>query len=481
MIKSACPNVLFAVWEVEPFLKVGGLGEVARSLPRALHALGVDVRLIVPNYKALKTFGQRKTRVAVIRVPYGKQTLMVTVHKIRFLNADMPVYLVGNRQYLDRPITETFTVFSAAVVEAIQQNIFGAWKPDVIHCNDNHCGAIPLLVKARRLPIKTILTIHCISHQRRYPVAVAEKLRIPKEMLSLVRWETKKKQFNTMLEGIVNADWVNTVSPTYLKEIQTEECGAGLDEVMKKYRFKTSAILNGIDYVLKNPATNQELAVRYSAKMRDSVADASVVEPTEGKILNKKALQIRLGLPVTASTPIIGYIGRLDEGQKGIELIHRMIVRKTLSDCQFVIMGQGNEGWEERFHTLQAFNPDHVAVITRYDDGLASLIYAGSDFLMIPSYFEPCCLIQMNAMRYGALPIARSTGGLTDTVIDGKNGFTFQESTSAALAASITTALKVKTTNSKRFSRMVTSAMQRDFSWKESAKKYLELYRKILN
>ena len=474
------PNILFAVWEVEPFLKVGGLGEVARSLPRALKSMGVDIRLVIPHYRALKVLGQRKKLKATFSILYGSQQVKITIHKIYFLNTDIPVYLIGNKKYFDKPIAETFVVFALAVVEALKLGVFGLWKPDIVHCNDNHCGLIPLLLKTNALPIQSLLTIHGISHQRKFPPSIADKLHVPREALSLTQWESVCQQFNLLKEGIVNADWVNTVSPTYLKEIQTEEHGAGLDVVIRDHMYKTSAILNGIDYMLKNPATNSFLDVRYSAREKDSVEDASVVGITRGKQLNKKTLQGRLQLPINASIPVIGYIGRLDQRQKGIDLIHRMIVREALPDCQFVIMGQGDEGWEERFHLLRAFNPDRVAVITVYDDALASLIYAASDFMMIPSYFEPCCLIQMNAMRYGALPIARATGGLNDTVINGKNGYIFTNSSSIELEERIINALKIKSSNPKKHLKMVEAAMKRDFSWTESAKQYLALYQQIM-
>ncbi len=473
-------NVLFAVWEVEPFLKVGGLGEVARSLPRALKSMGVDIRLVIPHYKALNVLGQRKKRIAEFTVLYGKQKVTITIHKIFFLTTDIPVYLIGNKEYFDKPIPETFVVFALAVVEAIKAGLFGSWHPDIVHCNDNHCGLIPLLIKVNKLDIKTLLTIHCISHQRSFAAVIADKLHIPRESLSMVKWESETHQFNLLLEGIVNADWVNTVSPTYLKEIQTEEHGSGLDVAMRSHMYKTSAILNGIDYTLKNPATNIFLGVRYSAKEKDSINDAAVVDITRGKQINKKNLQERLSLPVNAAIPMIGYIGRFDQKQKGIDLIHRMIVREALKECQFVIMGQGEESWEERFHLLRAFNPDRIAVVTVYDDELASLIYAASDFMMIPSYYEPCCLIQMNAMRYGALPIARATGGLNDTVINGKNGYIFANSSSIELENMIISALRVKTTNPKKHYHMVETAMKRDFSWTESAKQYMMLYKSIL-
>lgn len=471
MKKKQKTRVLFAVWELEPFFKVGGLGEVAYSLPRALKMDGVDIRVIIPHYKALKLYGARRHVMGHLKIKYGTEVVSVEVSRIKFLNADIPVYLLKNKHYFDRPCEGTFAVYAGVVVELLKTNILGGWNPDIIHCNDYHCGLIPLLLKLNNLDIKTLLTIHCVSHQRRSPATVATKLGIPKKELSLMLWETRDKQFNFLLEGIKHADYVNTVSPTYLKEIQTEEYGAELDEVIRMYRNKTSAILNGIDYEMKNPATNSALSLQYSVK--DS--------PLLGKKINKRLLQEKFGLPVKPDVTVIGFVGRFVENQKGIDMLHRMLWREQFSKCQFVIMGHGEGAWEERFTTLSAFFPDSIAVNTKYDDVTASIIYAGSDFVLIPSIFEPCCLIQMNAMRYGAIPIARATGGLSDTIVHLENGILYPGSTAYALREAIVKALTLKRQLPKQYRKMVTNAMEVDFSWIKSAKQYIELYQKMLH
>lgn len=464
-------KVLFAVWELEPFFKVGGLGEVAYSLPRALKEDGVDVRVILPYYKALKLYGSHKRILGTIKMKYGKKLLSFEVSKIKFLNAPIPVYLLKNKEYFDKPVEGTFAVYCGLVVELLKSKILGDWVPDIVHCNDHHCGLIPLLLKLNGINIKTLLTIHCVSHQRRSPASIATNLGIPKDKLSLMLWETRDKQFNFLLEGIKHADYVNTVSPTYLKEIQTEEYGAELDEVIRSYKSKTSAILNGIDYENRNPATNKALRSRYSVDNKPFLA----------KKANKKLLQEKFGLPVRNDVTVIGYVGRLVVNQKGIDMLHRMLWREQFKDCQFVIMGHGEAAWEERFTTLSAFLPESVAINTKYDDATASIIYAGSDFVLIPSLFEPCCLIQMNAMRYGAIPIARATGGLSDTIIDGKNGILYVESTATALKDAINKALALKKRSLSKHHSMVVEAMKTDFSWITSAKKYIDLYQKMLD
>lgn len=463
-------KVLFPVWELEPFLKVGGLGVVARSLPRALRGKGVDIRLVLPYYRALNTMRRRRRVIGTIQVKYGGKMVSIVVSMITFVNAEIPVYLLANKKYFDKPGEETFAVFAGAVAELLKSKILGDWAPEIVHCNDNHCGLIPLLLKVKKIPVKTLLTIHCISHQRKTPIVYATKLGIPEDRLSLTRWEIKTKQLNFLLEGIIHADRVNTVSQTYLKEIQTEEGGAGLDDVMQKYKRKISAILNGIDYDLRNPETNPALVMRYSDK----------IEPIKAKKENKAWLQAKMGLPIRAEAVVIGFVGRLDEDQKGIDVLHRMLWREQFDNCQFVVMGHGKESWEERFLALSAFTPDKVAVRTEYNDEMASIIYAGADFILIPSHFEPCCLVQMNAMRYGAIPIARATGGLNDTITDGENGLLYVAPTAVALRGAIDRAMELKKRSVGRFHKMIIRAMQTDFSWEESAKEYIALYRKLL-
>lgn len=472
-------KVLFPVWELEPFLKVGGLGEVARSLPRALKLLGVDIRVVIPHYKAINMHYQRKQVLGSLHVPYGGKNVLVKVSMIKFIRAEVPVYLLQNKKYLDKPMEETFSLFAGAVAELLKSDLLGAWKPEIIHCNDNHCGLIPLKLKVEKVKIKTLLTIHCVSHQRKSPVSYALKLGIPENKLSLVEWEIPSKKLNFLLEGIKHADFVNTVSPTYLEEIQTEEMGAGLDNVIRESMDKTSAILNGIDYELKDPATNPALSARFSVEASRQKTKG-LVEPLKAKRINKAELQKRFKLPVKSDVAVISFVGRFDVRQKGIDVLHRMLWREQFEECQFIIMGHGRESWEDRFSALATFLPKQVVVTNKYDDALAALMYAGSDFVLIPSHFEPCCLIQMNAMRYGAIPIARATGGLSDTIVEGKNGWLYLSPTARALKQTIMRALKMKKDNPKQHEQMVLNAMETNFSWDRSAIEYRALYRKML-
>jgi starch synthase len=463
-------KVLFPVWEVEPFIKVGGLGVVARSLPTALKNLGIDIALVLPYYKAINFHHKRKTLLGTVFVPYAKKMIKVKVWRITFINEEIPILLLQNTKYFDKPGPETFALFAGAVIAMLKAKILGEWVPDLIHCNDNHCGLIPLLLKVEKIQIKTLLTIHCVSHQRKSPAQQATDLGIPLEKLSLTMWEPRAKQLNFLLEGILHADWVNTVSPTYLNEIQTEEMGAGLDDVIRKYKSKIVAILNGLDYELCNPAKSKSLAVRYTAE--------GVIE---AKRANKALLQEKFGLPVQRDVTMIGFVGRFDVRQKGIDVLHRMLWREQFENCQFVIMGHGEEAWEDSFASLAVFLPKSVAVQTKYDDDLANILYAGSDFVLIPSHFEPCCLIQMHSMRYGAIPIARATGGLSDTIVDKENGMLYESPTARALKVAIERAIELKRKSPQTHHRMMIQAMNTNFSWDRSAVEYAELYKKILS
>jgi starch synthase len=471
-------SVLFAVWELDPFLKVGGLGELARSLPRALEKIDIDIRVILPYYKALKLLGQKRKLLGILHVCYDGKNLDVKVYRIQFHDRKIPVYLLKHK-YLDSVKKETFMLFNAAVVQALEENIL-AFQPKIIHCNDYHTGVIPLLIKVKKLPCKVLFTIHTMLSQDRKSVQYAYKIGLKDSDVHPMLWETKDKQFNLLLEGLVNSDIINTVSPTYAKEIMEEEAGFDLDDVIKNLNKEGRfyAILNGIDYELKNPALNPDLKYHYSVYPEEQ--KKNIVGPTQGKLKNKILLQRRLGLARKPKLPVIGFIGRLSSKQKGIDSLHRMILRWKKLPCQFIIMGQGESAWEERFTTLAAFRPQSVVSITTYDEELSALINAGCDFILVPSIFEPCGQVQMNAMRYGAVPIVRATGGLSDTVHDGVNGFVYESASSLGLEEAIKRALMIYTENVSLYQAIRDNALKTDSSWEASARAYKDLYIRLL-
>jgi len=470
-IKTYPPiKILFAVWELEPFLKVGGLGELARSLPRALHEINVDIRVVIPKYSSIKYHNMKRIKVGTIMVPYGKKMVKVAVYKSSFLKKNIPVYFLEQKKFFSTVVPETFTLFPAAIMEGLHQDIF-SWQPDIIHCNDYHAGLIPLLVKTKKLSYKTLLTIHSVKNQGRRPKEHAFKLGISEENLSLMQWEIQAKKFNLLLEAIVNADIVNTVSPTYAQEIMYEPEGYDLEGALRNRCMAGSyyAIINGIDYDLKNPQTSPGVLHPYTL--------ATVME---GKQKNKAAFQRKMGLTQDVSIPLVGFIGRLDNSQKGIDRLHRMLWRLGNKSFGFVVMGTGEKAWEERFMTLAAFHAKSIVFFSKYIESLAAYINAASDFILVPSNYEPCGQVQLNAMRYGALPIVRATGGLSDTVRNEHNGFVYTGNSSFDLEHTLKHAINIKNAFPDKFRKMTVNAMKTDNSWNASAEAYKQLYMQLM-
>lgn len=473
-------RVLFTVWELAPFFQVGGLGDVARSLPKALQSSGIDIRVILPYYKALKFFKLEKKLVKNFTVFYDGKKEKITLYQIHFLDSNLPVYIIHNKKYLDVPNKDIFPFFDLVIVEILEKNYL-SWQPEIVHCNDSHEGLIPLLIKHKGLPYKTLLTIHNLTHQGKMSPNFITKMGINPEKCRVIRWEIKKRQINRLLEGIIHADLVNTVSPTYAKEILTEEYGAGLDEIIRNEKQKISGILNGIDYDTHCPLKDKNINYHYNVTKVKENYSYKIYFPAEGRKMNKRFLQEKLGLTVSEEIPLIGFIGRFDSKQKGIELIHKMIRRVNLKKFQFVILGEGEIEWVERFNWLARFYEKSVAYVSVFDDRLASQIYAAADFLLVPSKYEPCGLIQMIAMRYGTLPIARATGGLKDSIIDGVDGFLFKDYSSFDLEKKLKQAVEIWRNNKLKYQSMVLAAMIKDFSWNKSAREYIKLYDKLCN
>jgi len=290
-------KVLFAVYELAPFFQVGGLGDVARSLPKALHALSIDIRLIIPYYKALKLHKQRKKLIKNFFVTYDGKKEKVNLYETHFLNSKLPVYILRNKKYLDIPSKDTFGFFNLAVFMIVKNNILN-WVPEIVHCNDHHTGFIPFLIKHSNLPIKTIMTIHNINHQGKTSIETIKKINLDHTKCKVIDWEIKKRQINFLLEGIIHADLVNTVSPTYAKEVMTEEYAAGLDEIMRNAKNKISGLLNGIDYDTRCPLKDKNITYHYSAKDTEEKYPYKIYSPMEGKKLNKAFLQEKFNFEI---------------------------------------------------------------------------------------------------------------------------------------------------------------------------------------
>ncbi len=472
-------RILFVVWELRPFFQVGGLGDIARSLPKALYTKGIDIRVILPYYKALKFHRLKRKKVKTFSIVYDKKKEEVTIYRIHFLNANNPVYIIKNEKYLDIYTEDTSPFLNLAIVEILEKNYL-SWQPDIIHCNDHHTGLIPFLIKHKNLPYKTLLTIHNFVCQGKMSPNYIIKMDINSKKCRLIKWEIKKRRINRLLEGIIHADLVNTVSSTYAKEILTEEYGAGLNEILKTQKHKIYGILNGIDYDSRNPLKDKNIMYHYNTTKVKGNYPYKIYSPLDGKKMNKKFFQEKLGFSVSEEIPLIGFIGRFDSRQKGVELIHKMIRRINLKKFQFVILGGGEVGWVERFNWLASFYGKNVSYVSTFDIRLASQIYAGSEFILVPSKYEPCGLVQMIAMRYGTLPIAHATGGLKDSIIDDKDGFLFKKHTSFELEKTLKKAVNIWKSHKNRYKNMVINAMTKDFSWDKRAKEYINLYEKLM-
>ncbi len=456
-------KVLFAVWELDPLIKVGGLGDVAASLPRALSILGIDIRIIIPFYKALKLRRSRKKLIKRFTLRYAERNEKVEIYEVAHPVSKVPVYLLKNSKYLDAPVfPDTFAFFDKAIVTMVAENHL-SWIPEIIHCNDVHAALIPLLLKERKMFIKTMLTIHNLTYQGRTSLDILDKIGIEKNKCQVVQWETKSRQINFLLEGITHADIITTVSPTYALEILTEEYGAGLEEVLRGKEGRIFGVLNGID------------------DHRRELMRPTQQSWEEEKKISKRYLQKKLGLKVDESIPLLAFIGRLDPKQKGIDILHKMLRTIDLRGYEFVILGKGDLEWEERFQWLDTFYPKNVACTFIFNDRLANQIYSASDFILIPSKFEPCGLIQMIAMSYGTIPIAHRTGGLIDSIKNGHNGFLFDNYSAEALRETVEKAVSVWRHEKKKYKEMVENALSTDFSWDKSAKDYLRLYEKLIS
>lgn len=465
-------KILFVVWELDPFIKVGGLGDVAASLPRALFKLGVEVRIIIPYYKALKLGRNRKRLIKNFTIQYDHKTETVEVYEVAHPVSKVPVYLLKNDTYLDGPdFPDTFAFFNRAIVEMISHDEL-KWIPNVIHCNDLHASLIPLMLKEKKSPIKTMLTIHNLAYQGRTSLSILDKVGLEKSKCQVVQWETESRQINFLLEGITHADIITTVSPTYAKEILTEEYGAGLEDILRAREGRIFGVLNGIDDHRKETMRLPEikhpnlLSKKYSWE--------------EEKKMSKRYLQKKLGFKVDDSIPMLVFIGRFDPMQKGIDILHKMLRTIDLTNYQFVILGKGDSGWEERFQWLSTFYPKHVSCNFVFSELLASQMYAASDFILIPSRFEPCGLIQMMAMCYGTLPIAHKTGGLIDSIKHGNNGYLFNNYGAETMRDTVEKAIYTLKHDKKKHREMVENALITDFSWDRSAREYVKLYNLML-
>jgi starch synthase len=465
---------LFVSPELAPWVKVGGLGEVTRDLPRALNQCGADVRLLVPAYPALKAaFGDARVVgdvPAAGALPASRILLADGSEPLYLLDCD-PLYARPGGPYqsvdgVDWPDNHLrFGLLSRTAAVLAAEGIAG-WHPQVLHANDWQTAlAGAYLAHTQRAPVVFVQTIHNLAYQGVFPRGVLGDLALPPSAFSIDGLEFHG-QLSFLKAGIRYADAITTVSPTYAREIQTAAFGVGLDGLLRARSGELTGILNGIDYSTWDPALDPYLASAYS------------IDDLGRKTPNKAALQRASGLPEIADIPLVGMVGRLVE-QKGIDLVLEAAEAIVHSPAQLVVLGDGPRHLVDALAALARRHPREIAFRVGFDESLAHEVEAGADLFLMPSRFEPCGLNQMYSMRYGTPPIVRRTGGLADSVTDLQTGFVFDAPTADALLATVRRAIDAFREPAV-WTALQRNGMARDFRWDASARRYLEVYRSVL-
>lgn len=456
-------KVLIASSEVVPFAKTGGLADVAGSLPIALEELGVDARVIMPKYSCIKTKGDEA------RIGKG-----------------VKVYFVKNEDYFRRKSLygdkfgdyhdnlDRFAFFSRELLERCKEEDF---SPDIIQCNDWMTALVPVYLRTiyKDDPFfektKVLLTIHNMAYQGLFAKEEFPKTGLDWSLFNIDNFEYYDK-VNLMKAGIIYADAINTVSPTYAEEILTPMGGCGLEGVLKTRQDDLCGILNGIDCKIWDPAKDPKIFRNYSA------------EDPDDKYVNKEGLQKEAGLKVDRDIPLIGMISRLAD-QKGFDLLAKIIDELLNIKLQFILLGTGENKYHIILQKMAKRHPKNTSINLKFDAILAQRIYAGCDLFLLPSKYEPCGLSQMISFRYGTIPVVRQTGGLKDSVQEfdlktgSGSGFTFEEYRAEYFLAAIKRALAAYK-NKGAWEKLIGKVLKLDFSWKHSAKEYLKLYDKMI-
>jgi starch synthase len=448
-------RVLFATSECTPLAKAGGLGDVSAALPAALRALGIEVDTLLPGYAGvLEKLGEASEEERFSELGCDCRLL----RSGHLLLLDCPaLYQRGGSPYQD-PGGQDWpdNALRFGLLSRVAARLPGY---DVIHCNDWPTALVPIFSK-----VPALLTIHNLAFQGNFERVWLERLGIGQQYFS-----TDELEFHGRLSflkgGLVHAGALTTVSPTYAREIQTAEFGCGMDGLLQKRSGALTGILNGIDTAEWNPAEDRYLAAPYD------------FQTIHRKLQNKEALQERLNLERDRRMPLIGFIGRLTH-QKGVDLIAAAIAELAALPAQFALLGKGERELEGALTAAAARHPGRVAMATGFDEPLAHLIEAGADLFLMPSRYEPCGLNQMYSQRYGTLPVARATGGLADTIVDGETGFLFERADASSMTAAVRRAVAAWR-EPGRWREMQGAAMRRDFSWAAAARRYADLYSRL--
>lgn len=478
-------KVLFVVSEIAPWVKTGGLGDVAAALPEALRAAGVDVRVLVPAYPALKAAFPAAPLLAELPAPGNPphSALLRAAHTAQ----GMPLYLLECDAWFDRPGNPYLgpdgsdwpdNALRFGLLARVAALLAGAagpldWRPDILHCNDWQTALAPAylhyLPRGTGHAAASVMTIHNLAFQGLFGRALLSALELPGRA-----WAMDGVEYHGYLSflkaGLQFADAITTVSPTYAQEIQTAAAGMGLDGLLRHRAGRLTGILNGIDTGQWNPATDPCLVAAYD------------VDRLEGKAANTAALRAEMGLTATKKMPLLGIVSRFTE-QKGLDLVTGIAAELAALPVQLAVLGSGAPALEAAFRAIAAQWPGQFAVHIGFDERLAHRIEAGADLFLMPSRFEPCGLSQMYSLRYGTPPIVRATGGLADTVIDAAdarrgNGFAFTHATPAALLATVRRAVTLWH-NAPRRKALQRRGMGADFGWSSPARHYADLYRTL--
>jgi starch synthase len=488
-------KILFATSEVVPFIKTGGLADVSSALPQKLQEMGHQVRIIVPKYGAID---ERKfkihevVRLKDLRFNIGEKEVIFSLRSSFLIGPKtrVQIYFLDNAEYFGsrhslyaNPLTgedypdndERFILLSRAIFELITKL---GWAPDIIHCNDWQTGLIPAYMKSLYKDdptfksIKTVFTVHNLSAQGIFPKSTFDKTGLPKELES-EKGILHKGKVNFLKSGLVYADLLNTVSENYALEIcQNKEFGLGLEEVLSKRKKDLYGIINGIDDTIWHPETDIKIAQKYSQKNLDHKSE------------NKKALADNFNFTYSEETPVIGMITRLVDN-KGLDLVEKAFPELMDLNLHFILLGTGEKNYHRFFKTAASKYHNKFSCYIGFDDDLAHLIEAGADMFLIPSKYEPCGLNQMYSLMYGTVPIVRFTGGLADTVkqfnskTKSGNGFVFHKYSAKEMIAEIKNAVKVYSGDKEEWQTIMRNGMKENFSWLNSAKKYVELYKKL--
>lgn len=474
-------QIVFASAECAPFVKTGGLGDVAGSLPAALVRAGAEVIVMVPKYATIKEeYKAQMEHFADFYVSLGWRNEYCGLEK---LEHDGVTYMfVDNERYFARDYPygffddgERFAFFSKAITESLQHLPEG-FECDILHCNDWQTALAPVFLREfyQGLPlydrVKTVFSIHNVAFQGQFSDTVMEDIlgvaHIPAAATQL---RCDACSINYMLGALHYADAITTVSPTYAGEIQTPEFGEGLDGVLRERSYALQGILNGIDVAAFDPATDKRIAANYT------------IEDRSGKAVCKAKLQEELGLEVRDDRPLMVMVTRLTR-QKGMDLVMYALDRILSGGVQVAVLGTGDRDYEDGLRYFQDKYPGTMAARIEFDPALSQRMYAAADMFLMPSKFEPCGLSQIIAMRYGTLPIVRETGGLKDTVIPYNEftgegtGFSFSNFNGDEMGDAVFRAARLFWDNRDAWNQLVTQAMSQDFSWTRSADKYLDLY-----